>query len=290
MRALIRALQEQCVESKLVFELNLIDDASTTNCSEDNAQLAKEFTNVNYAVLPTNIGRAAIRNLLASTSKYANLLYMDCDSMPCNNVYIHNYIPYLNTMQVVYGGRAYSDGVININYFLHWLYGSKREVKTTEQRALQPYISFLSNNFLVHKNIITQHPFNETITQYGHEDTLWAMLLQQKNVPILHIDNALRHIGLDDTKAFIHKTKLAVHNLHSLNAQYPKAFASVKLLRYAKHITQLKIKSITLFCVRKIEHSLLNNLNSVTPSLLALDVLKLYWYLTIDQKNKSSKQ
>jgi hypothetical protein len=283
-RALVRALHEQCVESKLVFELNLIDDASTTNCGTNNAQLANEFTNVNYTALPTNIGRAAIRNLLASTSKYTNLLFMDCDSMPCNNSYIHNYIPYLNTMQVVYGGRAYSDDAINIDYFLHWLYGSKREVKTAEERTLQPYMSFLSNNFLVPKNIITQHTFNETITQYGHEDTLWAMLLQQNNIPLLHIDNALYHIGLDDAKAFIHKTKLAVHNLHTLNGQYPQAFASVKLLRYATRITQLKLKNIVVFCVQKIERKLLNNLNSVTPSLLALDVLKLYWYLTIDHE------
>lgn len=284
MRALVRALHEQCVESKLSFEINLIDDASTTNCGTNNAQLANEFTNVNYTALPKNIGRSAIRNLLASTSKYTNLLFMDCDSMPCNNTYIHNYITYLNTMQVVYGGRAYSDGAINIDYFLHWLYGSKREVKTAYERSLQPYVSFLSNNFLVHKNIITQHTFNETITQYGHEDTLWAMLLQQNNIPLLHIDNALYHIGLDDAKAFIHKTKLAVHNLHTLNGHYPQAFASVKLLRYATRITQLKLKNIVVFCVRKIEHKLLNNLNSATPSLLVLDTLKLYWYLSIDQE------
>ncbi len=284
MRALVHALHEQCVESKLAFEINLIDDASTTNCGTCNAQLATEFTNINYTALPANIGRAAIRNLLARTSKYTNLLYMDCDSMPCNNTYISNYIPYLNTMQVVYGGRAYSDDAIAPNYFLHWLYGSKREVKTAQQRALQPYMSFLSNNFLVHKNIITQHTFNDAITQYGHEDTLWAMLLQQNNVPLLHIDNAFYHIGLDDANAFIHKTKLAVHNLHTLNGQYSQAFANVKLLRYAKPITQLKLKNIVVFCVRKTEHKLLNNLNSVTPSLLALDVLKLYWYLSIDQK------
>lgn len=278
MSALVGALHSQCVISSIEFQIQLIDDASTVE--DTNYTLTQQFTHTSYTKLPANIGRAAIRNVLAQQANYANLLFIDCDSMPSNaNDYIKNYIPFFNSSQVVYGGRAYTPLCANTNYYLHWLYGTHREVKHAAIRNQAPYKSFLSNNFLVKKSIITAHPFNANITQYGHEDTLWAMQLSSVGVGITHIDNPLLHIGLDDNAAFIAKTQLAISNLKALNAQYPKEFSNVKLVRYASIITRLQLRSIVVFVIKLIVPKLLTNLGATNASLKVLDVLKLYWLL-----------
>ncbi len=278
MSAFVGALHSQCVTCGIEFEIQLIDDASTV--ADSNAQLVTKFTHTHYTKLPANIGRAAIRNLLTQQAQYSNLLFMDCDSMPNDsNNYIKNYIPFLNDSQVVYGGRAYTPTCDNANYYLHWLYGTNREVKNATERNKAPYTSFLSNNFLVNKSLITAHPFNANITQYGHEDTLWAMQLSAVGVSIIHINNPLLHIGLDDNTAFITKTQLAVQNLKTLHTQYPKEFDSVKLLRYATMINRLQLRSIVVFIIKLIAPKLASNLGTTKASLKALDVLKLYWLL-----------
>jgi hypothetical protein len=279
---LVYTLHKQCIDANVVFEFVLIDDASAPYYKEYNAHLNTSLTYINYIQLPQNIGRAAIRNMLASKSKYPHLLFMDCDSMPNSNTYIQNYIRYCNTTNVVYGGRIYNDDAISIDHYLHWLYGKRREVKTAEQRQANPYISFLSNNFLVHKAIITKYPFDENIIQYGHEDTLWAMVLKQNLVTITHINNPLNHVGLDGSEDFIAKTKLGVQNLKNLQTQHSKVFNEVKLIRYASAFKKYKLKNAFVFVVKHIEHLLLKDLKSVTPSLYVLDILKLYWLLIID--------
>ena len=82
-------------------------------------------------------------------------------------------------------------------WYFHWKYGSLREQSSVEQRNLKPYHSFMTNNFLIPKSIFLAIRFEEALTQYGHEDTLFGMELQRRGVPIVHLANPLRHGGLE---------------------------------------------------------------------------------------------
>ena len=65
-------------------------------------------------------------------------------------------------------------------------------------------------NFMIEKLTFLQHQFDESITKYGHEDTLFGKALQADRIPIIHIDNPLLNKGLDTndrkSKTFCRRT------------------------------------------------------------------------------------
>ncbi|MCC6726469.1 MAG: hypothetical protein IT258_18350, partial [Saprospiraceae bacterium] len=101
----------------------------------------------------------------------------------------------------------------------HWYYGRYREQTTAAARSRSPYHGFMTNNFLISKSIFLSILFDETLRQYGHEDTLFGMKLAERKVPILHIDNPLEHIGLESTEVFLQKTRQGLENLVKLRAE-----------------------------------------------------------------------
>ncbi|MBK9012976.1 MAG: hypothetical protein IPM82_02230 [Saprospiraceae bacterium] len=65
----------------------------------------------------------------------------------------------------------------------------------------------MTNNFLIPRQLFLEIQFDETLRQYGHEDTLFGMELARRQVPIVHIDNPLEHIGLEPVDVFLRKTE-----------------------------------------------------------------------------------
>ena len=194
---LVKELHEQCKLAGITFEIIILEDAST-QFLEPNSYLQQLGDFVKYDCLAQNIGRSSIRNLLAQKAQYPYLLFMDCDSAVVKNDYITSYTKVLNSRKLLYGGRVYKDVPPKQKTLsLHWKFGRKREQSLAKSRATHPYHSFMTNNFVIPKAIFQQIKFDENLTQYGHEDTLFGMELKARNIPILHLDNPLEHIGLE---------------------------------------------------------------------------------------------
>ncbi len=207
---LVSELHRQAVQAGYPFEILLIDDRSSC-CQEENRK-SELLSGVIYIELEENIGRAKIRNLLAEKARYPYLIFMDCDTEVNNASYLQNYLSEIPA-DVVIGGYQYTPAPPEKKYLLRWRYGICREQRTASQRNKQPNKSFSTFNFMIRKEIMEKIRFDENISGYGHEDTLFGWELKKKGILVKHIDNPLIHKELDETSLFIKKTENSVRNL-----------------------------------------------------------------------------
>ncbi len=230
-RALVVRLQHQGEKSLIPYEIICLDDNSSEQFRNLNREL-EQLENVSYSKLQKNIGRSAIRNRLAEMANYEFLLFMDCDSMPETDFFVFNYAAKLEENTVLYGGRSYSpEKPFDKSLYFHWFYGSSREVKSVLERSQNPFRSFMTNNFVIPKKLMLEIGFDESLKQYGHEDTVFGLELKRRGVQILHLDNPLRHIGLEKASVFLKKSEQAIENLLLLMHKHDLK-DDIKLLRY----------------------------------------------------------
>jgi len=272
---LVSDLNIQSQNADIEYEIIVVDDKSNDFFKQKNKNI-KNLKNVKYIELTKNIGRSKIRNFLANEANFENLLFMDCDSKVFDNNYIQNYIKNINN-SIIYGGREYEQQVPeNQDFYLRWLYGTKREVKPANERNLNPNKSFMTNNFLIKKTIFNNVKFNEQINTYGHEDTLFGFELEKNNIEILHIDNPLIHIGLETNTEFIEKTKQGVKNLKFISELLnndKNLINNIKLLKIYHKIKLLKPFIILFYKIFK--PLIFKNLKSKKPNLHIFDFYKL---------------
>ncbi|MDR1454230.1 MAG: glycosyltransferase [Tannerella sp.] len=237
-RTLVHSLHRQSGLTGQPFEILLMDDASRESCHAVNSAI--DLPHVRYIRLAENVGRSKIRNRLARAAKYPYLIFMDCDSAVPTEDYIRNYIPYFRENIVCYGGTAYEDKRPDPSKYLRWKYGKERESRPFTEREKNPNYGFATNNFLVGKALFERVPFDETIRDYGHEDTLFGIQLLSLNIRIEHIDNPLVHLGLEDASVFIAKTEKAVANLRKIDGilqeKYPACVNHSNLIRMGRRL------------------------------------------------------
>ena len=272
-RRLVADLTSAFQTADIEFEIIALDDGSHPSFQEINTGIANE-QNIRYVILPKNSGRSVVRNTLADMAKFPFLLFLDGDSHLIDFLFIQNYLPYLNLKVVLSGGRIYNQlPPESHNLLLHWKYGIKVESKSPEIRNLHPYISFHSNNFIVPKTIIKQFPFEESLHHYGHEDSLWAKLLELNGISILHLANPVIHSGLDEANSFLSKSNQAVGNLHHLNKIGKKIGTPLEIM--ALKLSNFKLDGLYLFLYSFFERLITRNLLSRNPSLFFLQLMKL---------------
>ncbi len=278
---LVQDLHQQCEASGIAYEIIGFDDGSTTRFKKKNQNIS-QLKNVIYKELFENLGRAKIRNVLAKSAKYPYLLFMDCDSKVTNNQYIKNYLQHLDPITLLYGGRVYAPTPpTNPSQNLHYYFGKNREEITKEERKFKPYYSFMTNNFLIPKAIFSSIQFEESIKGYGHEDTLFGITLQQRKIPILHLNNPLEHIGLEEQVIFLKKQQTAINNLYQLHQKEP--LLSTKLLTTFVTCKKWKIARLVLVVLQLLQPIILSQLKVKKPNLFFLDLFKLHHLLSIDR-------
>ena len=288
-RSLVVRLQHQAEDAMITYEIICLDDNSDLDYAEINGEIASlEF--VRFIRLNKNIGRAAIRNRLAELACYEYLLFMDCDSMPETDVFIFNYAAFLKPDTVLYGGRTYSfEKPFNKDLFFHWFYGTNREVKTAEQRSVNPYSSFMTNNFVIPKKIMLEIGFDESLKQYGHEDTVFGLELKKRGVTILHLNNPLRHIGLETATVFLRKSEQAIENLLLLMKKH-ELQAEIKLLRYFVKTQKWGIQPFIYLWFYLFRSFLKARLLGAKPNLRTFDLYKLGYMVYIKSRLKKNGQ
>ena len=109
----------------------------------------------------------------------------------------------------------------------------------------------MTNNFLIERNTFESVLFDEQLTTYGHEDTLFGFELLKRGVTITHIDNPIFNGDIEDNCTYLRKTEEGLVNLSTIcknlnnDAQF---IASVRLLEYYYSIQN----SFTLLVIRSI--------------------------------------
>ncbi len=230
------------------YEIVLIDDGSAENYRAENGRLQNE--KVRYVQLPENIGRSGTRNEFLKHVRFNYLLFLDCDSVIISPLFLSNYMNEIGKeAKVVCGGRVYAAEKPPAPYRLHYNYGRWNESKPAAVRSTHPYRSFMTNNFMAEKTMLSAIQFNTRIKSYGHEDTLFGYELKKRNIQVKHIENPVLHGVLQTNEEFLVKTESALANLCSILAYVqndPVFIEEVALLRFYMRLKKLRC----LFLVR----------------------------------------
>ena len=226
------------------YEIVCIDDHSSGYYISQNKGIAELAT---YVGLETNVGRAKIRNLFLQHANGEYLLFLDCDSLVPEN-FVQEYAKTLaRKPAVVVGGRVYDDTFNDREHRLRYLYGTKIESRPLAERIRNPYRSFMTNNFMVRREVLDKIRFDENLTKYGHEDTLFGYRLEQNKIPILHIDNPVINGDVEENAEFLHKSVEAVENLAKLydDMWEDQRFChSVRLLNTYNRVRRMNLQGV----------------------------------------------
>jgi len=214
---LINSLVKQGNSINVPYEIIAIDDFSNSPHDEMNFSM-NHYDFVEVYRNEKNLGRSRTRNSLAEKAQYNWLLFLDADSH-IDDKFLINYVKEIQKGEadVICGGTIYSPTPPSKSeYRLHWNYGTKREVKNAETRTELGFKSFASNNFAINSMTFATNQFDESITEYGHEDTLLGKQLEKSGARISHIDNPVKHLGLETNEVFLAKSEKAIENLVKL--------------------------------------------------------------------------
>ncbi len=215
---LVNTLHQQATELNIPFEILASDNCENSIHEAENENL-NTLDGVHYFTDTDHLGRSANRNFLAQKAKFDYLLFLDADADITRPDFLKNYFEARGNAPVICGGTSYSNDVPEANYLLRYTIGKNKEEVSAIERNAEPHQSFSSFNFMIEKNTFNPIQFDESLVDYGHEDTLFGKQLNKNGVDILHIDNPADHIGLDDNLTFLKKTKTAVESLQKLMAE-----------------------------------------------------------------------
>lgn len=105
---LVENLYQQCQKANFQYEILVLDDASTDKEIVIKNSEINLLEHCSFQILPENIGRSKIRNLLAEKAKYDWLLFLDADTFPSKSNFVHNYLEaFSNEHPVIFGGIEY---------------------------------------------------------------------------------------------------------------------------------------------------------------------------------------
>lgn len=276
---LVRSLLAQAADWPGPVEVLLLDDGSTAEFRALNGPLGA-LPGVQYRELPQNVGRAAIRNQLVAWAQYPWLLLLDNDSSLPDARFLARYAAALSPeAAALIGGTCYdpqppADPALR----LRWHYGRQREQRPAVQRQQEPYAQLTINNLLIRAEVFRRVGLDETLTRYGHEDTKFGWYLRDARVPLRHLDNPVRHDGLEPAEVFLRKSRDAVRNLAAIYRREGQGTES-RLLQTALRLRRLGVAGAMLPTLRLLRPQLQRQVLSIPPSLRAFDLLKLGWLL-----------
>jgi glycosyltransferase involved in cell wall biosynthesis len=229
------------------IEIIIIDDCSNdvnVKCINQKAitEYQKSYSSIIYLELPKNVGRAAIRNLLAQQSQGAFLLFLDSDVVPDAPNFISKYIQNCGNYDVVCGGISYQFKTLyNPKYRFYLYFSSKTDVKASTVRNLNPWKHVLTSNILIRREVFINTSFDKRFTGYGYEDIEWGIRLYKKGYRIFHIDNTVSHLGLVTKTDLLSRMVISIKNYGLLAEMHPDFFKYSSIYHYSNKLQRLPI-------------------------------------------------
>ena len=209
------------------------------------------------------------------------VLFIDSDAVVEKPHFLHNSLRCLPTEAVVCGGILHPATLPSPAQSLRWTYEKHCEPQfTASKRNLHPYRSLRTFNFMMPRETAVSHPFDESITHYGYEDTLLGGQLEEEGFEVWHIDNPLINGDIETNQVFLQKTEEAMETLHSIRQKIGNHSG---LLTVYRKLQRLHLTGI-LRSVYKIARPLLRrNLLDSHPSVRIFNFYKLGYYACIDE-------
>lgn len=280
----VEQLHRQAMQLGIAFEILVADDGSTAAATVQANRRINDLPHARYVELGQNHGRPYTRNWLVSQAQGQSLLMMDCDASPTDEHFVERYLPYMGSPQVVCGGILHTELLPSPRVSLRHRYEKRMEpLLTAERRNRHPYACLRTFNLMMPLLVARQIPFDEGITRYGYEDTLLGAQLQRANVPVVHIDNPLLHLDLDDNARFLTKTE---ESMHTLSHIAPQMQSHSLLLSHYQRLSRLQLVWLVRWLFGLLQPLLRRHLLGAKPSVLLFQAYKLGYFCTIHSTSK----
>jgi glycosyltransferase involved in cell wall biosynthesis len=280
---LVSQLANQSLVLGILFEILVLDDASTDQQFLSENLKINAIPNCNFITNETNLGRAKNRNKLADLAQYDCFLYLDSDTLPTTDDFVEKYILSLKTSKICFGGLAYANQKPNKENLLRWKFGRKREAISLHKRLKNPYQSAFTSNLLIQKSVFNQIKFDQRIVNYGYEDFVFFQKIKASGIQIVHILNPVYHINYETSIVFLNKTQQALHTLKSLTDNPDFDVAEVSVLKLFQLLKQLGLNDIIASVFTTFESHIIQHLSSKRPWLFVFDLYKLGYFCKINQ-------
>ncbi|MDR0895677.1 MAG: glycosyltransferase [Prevotellaceae bacterium] len=273
--SLVDQLHTQAGRLDVPCEIVLVDDASTDAVRKVNRQFCVDQFQCRLFELRENHGPAFVRNCLVKLAHYPYLLFLDADTRPIADDFLSQYLRLAQQGRVVCGGFRYVPMTKEYrerhHTALRYKYGVKVESEPASVRKRRPYQHFISMNFFVPREVMLRIPFDETF-HLGYEDTAFGKQLADAGISILHIDNDVWHLIIEDTTQFLAKTARAVRNLigHETELQ-----SYVRLLAAYRFLKRCGAVRATAWLYRQLETRIIRHLLGTNPRLIVFAFYKL---------------
>lgn len=281
---LVKTLLDEAESLVYNTEIIIIDDASPSHFAEN--EMLDNLPFVTNISLSVNGGRTATRQLLAEKAQYSKLLFLDADVLPVRTSFIASYLKHIEKEGIVFGGITYSEEKPDDSEMLRWIYGHAREKLSITQRNKAIYSSITTGCFLIEKATFLKINTSIKIKTYG-EDLLFKQKLEEQQIPVLHIDNPVYHLGLEPNEQFLKKSLEAVATTVFLEekGELPKDSRKIQQL-------YLRFKKIGMLGVFQIffsafQSKVKRNLLSPKPNLWAFDLYRLNYYIQLKKKKSA---
>ena len=281
---LVGDLQHQAEMLGVCYEIIVADDASPIYRYKEKNRRINTMAHCRFIEMESNLGRARIRNRLADEANYEWLLFMDADAEVISQTFIADYLKHLDA-EVICGGLCHADTLPSPEVSLRYVYEKRADRRRAARfRECAPYEHFTPFNFVIRRSQFQSIRFDEHITGYGHEDTLFGVELSKRNVNICHIDNPLRHIGIESNDKFLEKTRSALRNLAAMESAM-QGYSS--LLKVYNLLRCVGIHQGLAWWFSRREQSLTKRLMRAKPSVGLFFIYKLGYYCHLKQGHKS---
>ena len=275
---LVGDLRRQAEQTGIDYEILVGDDGSTDASVVAGNRQIEQWEHCRYLIQPQNTGRAAIRNRLAKEARYDWLLFIDSDMTVVRPDYISLYAAQ-DDADVVDGGVTIGGDAEALRQNLRYLYEKASESEhTVEMRRKKPYQDFHTANFLIRRDLMLSHPFDERFRYYGYEDVLFGKQLRADHIAIKHIDNPMGFCTFESNPDFVSKTEEGLRTLYQFQSE---------LRGYSRLITLVEGIHIPLILsLIRLSHRLFGglirrNLCGRHPSLKLFGLYKLGYYTTL---------
>lgn len=257
------------------WEIIVADDGSPQAAVVEANRKINDIEGCRMIECEHNIGRAAIRNLLAQAAQYDYLLFIDADMTIADTHFIGRYIA--AAAPVIYGGYKI-EGHVPGN--LRYMYERRCEnAHHAAERSKHPYHDFHTSNYLIERELMLSHPLDTTYTGYGYEDVAYGETLRQAGIAIRHIDNPVIFSQFEPNEIYLAKTEESLHTLYQHRHQlapYSRLISATHRLR-ALHLHGCYLRLYRL-CARAMRQQLIRQ-----PRLWLFSLYKIGYYLHLGQ-------
>ncbi|MFP9099418.1 glycosyltransferase family 2 protein [Flavobacterium sp. RHBU_24] len=275
---LVQAVHTQCLKAGIDFEIIVADDSPGSPLCIKNSGITV-WSHCRFIQNKVNLGRTLTRKKLAEAAVYTTLLFLDADVMPADGAFITRYLPFINKGNtVVMGGYAYKQE--SGQPALRLKYGRAREEKAAAERNKKPYTSVFSGNFLTSKHVFLQNNYPENRNFYGM-DNYFSYSLYKNKVAVVHIDNPIYHLGLEEDTVFFAKCLESVRIRKELLADKEGIENINPLLRYYRQLGKYRLRGVVAVAFRLFEPLLKKRIMNKNHDLFCLDLYRLGYLCTI---------